>query len=207
MTATKGNNQVSREFGSEPFFHQKIANAADDCRSGSDPLTLAWGGVIEAMRDVAWSISSVEAGDAGSPSLGIESVKALRKVRDALCRVEILTSYVVDVQRETVNGIIGGLAVVSDVSADLIMVRLPFSAKKLIDDQPQRSALIRGAIDEVVRCKKGYGWTMASSHIGNDDCEVHHYTNDKSAWRVKSEVRAAILSGDLAAALALLDQP
>ena len=203
----KKGDKVSREFGSEPFFHHKISDAADDCRGGSDPLTLAWGGVIDAMRDVAWSISSVEAGDTGSPSLAIESVEALRKVRDALCRVEILTSYVVDVQRETVNGIIGGLAVVSDVSDDMVMVRLPFSAKKLIDDQPQRSALIRGAIDEAVRRKKGYGWTMASSQIGDGDFEAHHYTNDKSAWRVKSEVRAAILSGDLAAALSLLGEP
>lgn len=199
---------MSREFGSEPFFHYKISDAADDCRGGSDPLTLAWGGVIDAMRDVAWSISSVEAGDAGSPSLGIESVTALRKVRDALNKVELLTSYVVDVQRDTVDGIIGSLAVVSDVSADVVMVRLPFSAKKLIDDQPQRSALIRGAIDEAVRRKKGYGWTMSSSHIGDgDDCEVHYYTNDKSAWRVKNEVRAAILNGDLAAALSLLGEP
>lgn len=198
---------MSREFGyGSTFFHQKIADAGDDCRSGSDPLTQAWGKVIDALRDVAWSISSVEAGDAGASDLKIESVKALRGVREALYGIEALTSEVVDVQKDTVNSIIGSLAVVSDVAPDSVTVRLPAGFAKVVEDQPQRWHLIEGAIDEAVRRKKGYGWTRTSSSSGGGSDEVHYYTNDKTAWRVKKQVRAALANGDVAAALALLEE-
>lgn len=198
---------MSREFGyGSTFFHQKIADAGDDCRSGSDPLTQAWGKVIDALRDVAWSISSVEAGDAGPSDLKIESVKALRGVREALYGIEALTSEVVDVQKDTVNSIIGSLAVVSDVAPDSVTVRLPAGFAKVVEDQPQRWHLIEGAIDEAVRRKKGYGWTRTSSSSGGGSDEVHYYTNDKTAWRVKKQVRAALANGDVAAALALLEE-
>jgi hypothetical protein len=214
---------MSREFGyGSTFFHQKIADAGDDCQSGSDPLTKAWGKVIDALRDVAWSISSVEAGDAGARDLKIESVKALRGVREALYGIEALTSEVVDVQKDTVNGIVGSLAVVSDVAPDSVTVRLPAGfAKvvedqvtvrlpagfaKVVEDQPQRWHLIEGAIDEAVRRKKGYGWTRTSSSSGGGSDEVHYYTNDKTAWRLKKQVRAALANGDVAAALALLEE-
>jgi hypothetical protein len=198
---------MSREFGyGSTFFHQKIADAGDDCQSGSDPLTKAWGKVIDALRDVAWSISSVEAGDAGASDLKIESVKALRGVREALYGIEALTSEVVDVQKDTVNGIVGSLAVVSDVAPDSVTVRLPAGFAKVVEDQPQRWHLIEGAIDEAVRRKKGYGWTRTSSSSGGGSDEVHYYTNDKTAWRLKKQVRAALANGDVAAALALLEE-
>lgn len=198
---------MSREFGyGSTFFHQKIADAGDDCQSGSDPLTKAWGKVIDALRDVAWSISSVEAGDAGVSDLKIESVKALRRVREALYGIEALTLEVVDVQKNTVNAIVGSLAVVSDVAPDSVTVRLPAGFAKVVEDQPQRRHLIEGAIDEAVRRKKGYGWTRISSSSGGGSDEVHYYTNDKTAWRLKEQVRAALANGDVAAALALLEE-
>lgn len=199
---------MSGEFGfGEIFFHQKIDAASDDCRSGTEPLTHAWGKVLDAMHDVAWSISLVEQGDEGTAALKIESVKALRAVREALYRVEALTSEVVDVQRETINGIIGSIAVVSDVPPDLVTVHLPDGFSKVIEQQPQRTYMIEKAIDEVVRRKKGYGWTRTSSTSGGgSNHEIHYYTNDKTAWRVRKEVRAALLNGDVAAALALLGE-
>lgn len=208
---TAEEQHMSREFGDYDggFFHNKVANAAGDARGGHHPLTLAWGKVLEAMQDVAWSISSVEAGDSSPSDLQIVSVKALRLVRDALYGVDALTRETIDVQRDAVRGIVTGLARVEKIDDTNVKVFMPQGWSAAVDEMPQRYALIQSAIDDVVRTKMGgYGWSLSSSGGGGGSkVDYYHYVKSTEAWRLKGQVRAALSNGDVAAALRLLDEP
>lgn len=196
---------MSREFGDDDggYFHTKVANAASDARGGNHPLTLAWGKVLEAMEDVAWSISSVEAGDSSGSDLQIASVKALRAVRDALYGVDALTRETVDIQRDVVRSLAMSLARVEKVDDKNVKVIMPSGWSEAVEQMPQRYALIQSAIDDVVRIKMGgYGWSLSSW-----SSSVYHYVKSNEAWRLKGEVRKALANGDVASALRLLDEP
>ena len=201
-------HSMSREFGdhSGGFFHQKVAGAADDARGGDNPLTNAWGKVLDAMRDVAWTIASVEAGDAGNSDLQMASVAAAKQVRDALYGVDVLIRDVIDVQRESVRAIIEALARV-EVCDDEVKVFLPCGFYEKIADQPQRLDLIRRALADIVRQHtKSYGWVHTSSSSGgSSNFETHRYAKASTVWHLKGQVRAALADGKVAEALKMLD--
>lgn len=90
---------MSREFGSYHggYFHDKIRNAAEDCREeGRDPLTKLWGSFLEEFAEVAYAISTSEAGDSGTYYPIMETIKRMQELKR---RLEVVEYFVQPYQR------------------------------------------------------------------------------------------------------------
>lgn len=85
---------MSREFGDTlgGFFHDKIRYAAEDCRTGRDPLTKLWGEFLMEFSEVAYAISTSEACDSGPDFPIFQTLQSLpnleRKLADIRSFVE-----------------------------------------------------------------------------------------------------------------------
>ena len=81
---------MSREFGEGPggFFHNKIQDAAEDCRGGDCEITKKWGRFLEEFYNLAWHISTAEACDSSEASLIVESIKAIPLLKSKMEDIE-----------------------------------------------------------------------------------------------------------------------
>lgn len=85
---------MSREFGDciGGFFHDKIRNAADDCKTGRDHLTKLWGEFLHEFESVAYQISNSEACDSGPDSPISETIRKIPVLKEKLFAVESFVS-------------------------------------------------------------------------------------------------------------------
>jgi hypothetical protein len=90
--------EMSREFGSYHggYFHDKISNAAEDCRDSSCKLTTMWGEFLETFHSVAYEISNYEASDSGLYAPIFESMAKLPMLKKKL---EEIDAYLYDYKR------------------------------------------------------------------------------------------------------------
>ncbi len=96
---------MSREFGSDAsgYFHQQMQNAADDCLDGRDKLTKLWGAFFKEFYDVAYAISTSEAGDSGPDFPILETIKKLPALKDKFNQIENYCSVFDDVAQKAIR--------------------------------------------------------------------------------------------------------
>ncbi len=97
---------MSREFGSyeSGYFHYQMELAADDCLGGGDELTRLWGAFFKEFKEIAYAISSSEAGDS-SPAYPIfENIKRMDALEKNLSAIK---SYL-DVYRRVADDAVEG---------------------------------------------------------------------------------------------------
>lgn len=81
---------MSREFGEYGgggYFHNKIADAADDAKGGRDQLTRLWGDFLEEFSNVAYSISTSEACDSGEYDPIMENIARMPQLNAILIKI------------------------------------------------------------------------------------------------------------------------
>lgn len=82
---------MSREFGDTigGFFHDKLRYAVEDAESGTLTYTRAVGKVLQPLAEIAWHVSSVEAGDSSTEAVVssiLQHLPELRLAVDALAQ-------------------------------------------------------------------------------------------------------------------------
>ncbi len=101
---------MSREFGDElmsGFMHQKIEYAAEDCKHGRYELTHKLGDVLKSLSDIAYSVSSAEAGDAIEGDAIINAIKELKSLKASVQRLEDYLKPYDDVMKSTIRSLHG----------------------------------------------------------------------------------------------------
>lgn len=100
---------MSREFGSYNggFFHEQIEQAADDCLAGIDKTTQLWGAFLKEFYDVAYAISTSEAGDSGEYFPIMKTIEKMpiltKKLNDVFAHVEIYNQVAREAVRKAVE--------------------------------------------------------------------------------------------------------
>ena len=96
---------MSREFGSyeNGYFHQQIQQGAKDCLEGNDELTRLWGKFLEEFYEVAYAISTSEAGDSGPYRPIIENLNRMTALQDRLDDIKSFLEIFDDVAKRAVS--------------------------------------------------------------------------------------------------------
>lgn len=95
---------MSREFGSycSGYLHTQIAQAADDCRQGSNEITKLYAPVFDRLYKIIYSICNLEACDSGAYDPIMKSIEELPKLREELDKIDEYLQPYKDVMREAV---------------------------------------------------------------------------------------------------------
>jgi hypothetical protein len=70
------------------FMHHKIQYAAEDCDQGQYELTHKLAHILKSLENIAYSVSSIEAGDDAEGSAILDTIKELPKVKAAVDDLE-----------------------------------------------------------------------------------------------------------------------
>lgn len=82
---------MSREFGNttDIYFHDKIKYAAEDCADDiNHSITKMWGKFLEIFYEVAYDVSTYEAGDALIQHTIQDQLDSIEKMRKQLDKIE-----------------------------------------------------------------------------------------------------------------------
>ena len=82
---------MSAEFGggTTHFFHDKIREAAEDCKVlDSHNITKMWGKFLDELYEIAYNISMYEAGDIGIEHCATEQIAHIKKLKKQLDLLE-----------------------------------------------------------------------------------------------------------------------